>query len=207
MVDVGLTQAIVKRLNKSYRRRAKPRGMVDHYYRGIRLSYNFSYRLWACFFSLFLLSIGGGLYLVPNVFSDEPVVGFIVKTAWLGIIALAILAPIQAFRDFVIVNDEELMKSDLFGRKTRLEWSQISNLVIKSDENDVILNTATKARLKMSLCYDGWQDFLEVAARHLNPPLYRQLCSTMTNIDAQRPVLPSTKKSRRAKWFSFRRSS
>jgi hypothetical protein len=180
MFDVGLTQVLVKRLNKGYRRRAKPHGLIDHYYRGIRLSYDWSYRAWSCFFSLFLLSIGCALYLVPDVFSDEsPIVGYIVKTAWLGILAVAILGPIQAFRDFVIVNDEGLMKSDLLGKQKRLKWDQVSSFVIKLDSNDLIFAGETKTKLKMSLCYDGWLDFMEISAKRLDPVLYSQLYVTM----------------------------
>jgi hypothetical protein len=183
MVDVGLTQVIVKRLNKDSRRRAKPHGSIDHYYRGIRLRYNWPYRIRVCFFSLFLLSIGCALYLVPGVFSDEsPIVGYIMKIAWLGIIAVAILAPIQACRDFVVVNDEGIMKSDLFGRKTQLKWNQVSNFVIKLDANDLIFVSGEKTKLKMSLCYDGWQDFTEMSAKRLNQVLYSQFYLTMWRV-------------------------
>ena len=48
MVDVALSQLIVRRLNRWYRRRSKPRGTLDHTYRGMRLVYNNSYRLLVC---------------------------------------------------------------------------------------------------------------------------------------------------------------
>jgi hypothetical protein len=44
MVDVGLAQIIVKRLNCWYRSRSRPQGAVDHFYRGTRLNYNAVYR-------------------------------------------------------------------------------------------------------------------------------------------------------------------
>jgi len=183
MVDIGLTQVVVKRLNKDSRRRAKPHGLIDHYYRGVRLHYNWSYRIRVCFFSLFLFSIGCALYVVPGVFSGEsPVVGYIIKIAWLGIMAVAIFAPIQACLDFVIVNDEGIMKSDLFGKKTWLKWNQVSNFVVKLDSNDLIFASETKIKLKMSLCYDGWQDFTEMSAKRLSPVLYSQLYLTMRNV-------------------------
>lgn len=44
MVDVGLAQIIVKRLNRCCRSQSQPQGAVDHFYRGIRLNYNAVYR-------------------------------------------------------------------------------------------------------------------------------------------------------------------
>ena len=176
MVDVGLTHVIVKRLNRWYRSRSRPHGTVDHFYRGIRLSYNTPYRIVSCFTSCFLLSIGCLLYFVPEAFSDPSAIKvMVVKIAWIGIVVVAILAPLEAFRDFVIVNDEGLMNSNLFGRKTRLEWNEISRIQNKLDENEVVFTNDTKCKLKLSLCYDGWQDFLETSAKHLQPPLQFQL--------------------------------
>src|SRR6267378_1054772 len=179
MVDVGLTQVIVKRLNRWYRIRSRPRGTVDHFYRGSRLSYNTPYRIVSCFMSLFLLSIGCLLYFGPDFLADKSrAVVLVVKIAWIGIVGVAFLSPLQAFRYFVIVSDKGLIKSNLFGRKTRLEWREISNVQIKLDANDVILANSAQTRLKMSLCYNGWQDFLEFSAKHLNPMLHLQIAIT-----------------------------
>jgi hypothetical protein len=39
MVDVGLTQVIVRQLNRWQRKHANPRGAADHFHRGTRMSY------------------------------------------------------------------------------------------------------------------------------------------------------------------------
>jgi len=204
--DPGAAQAIIKQLNRWYRKRAKPRGTIDHYYRGTRMSYNAACRGVACLFSLFLLSIAGLLFFVPSVTADKsPLVVLGLKIGWLGIVAVAFFAPLQAFREFVIVNDEELMKSNLFGRQTRFEWKDIAGFQIKPDDNKVIFRMGMKAPLTMSLAYDGWRDFLELAEKHLAPALNFQLVYALAHLDAKRPIALPTKKSRLARWFSFGR--
>jgi len=138
--------------------------------------------------SIFLLSIGCLLYFGPDFFADKShtfVLG--IKIGWLGIIGVALLAPLQSFRDFVIVSDEGLMKSNLFGRKTRLAWPEISHLQIKPDENDVILRNDAKTKIKMSLCYNGWQDFLEFSAKHLNHGIHLQIATTLAGMNKGKP--------------------
>jgi len=176
MVDVGLSQAIVRWLNGWYRRHSKPRGTADHFYRGTRLSYNGAYRAVVCTMCFFLLAVGALLFLVPDVFSDHPpLVGYAVKAGWIGIMTVAMLGPLQAFREFAVVNDEGVMRSNLFGRQTRMEWREINILTIKLDENDVIFSNETKKKVKLSLCYNGWQDFLELSGKHLHPAINARL--------------------------------
>ncbi len=206
MVDPGAAQALVKQLNRWYRQKAKPHGTMDHFYRGTRMSYTAAYRTVMCLFSLIMLSVAGVLYLVPDITADKSqwvVLGL--KTGGAGIIVLAILAPLQAFRDFTVVNDDGLIKFNLFGSETRLEWKEIFTFQIKPDDNKVIFRSNAKTRLTMSLAYDGWQDFREMAARHLGPVLYWQLDYALANLDAKRANLPTTRKLRLPKWFLFGR--
>jgi len=206
MVDPGAAQALVKQLNRWYRSRAKPHGTIDHFYRGTRMSYTATYRGVMSLFSIVILSVASVLYFVPDIFADKsPWVILAMKIGWTGIVVLAVLAPLRAFREFTVVNDEGLIKSNLFGREQRLGWREISNFRIKPDDNQVIFMNSAKATLTMSLTYDGWQDFREMAARHLTPVLYWQFDYALTNLDAKRANLPSTKKTRPAKWFSFGR--
>ncbi len=183
MVDVGLSQIIVKRLNRWHRSRSKPHGETDHFYRGIRMHYNTSYRVVAIFMSLFLLSIAGLLYFLPDALAGRPNIEILlIKIGWIVIVVIAVLAPLQAIRDFVIVNEEGLMKSDLFSRKTRLAWDEILYLQINLDKNEITFFSNAKTKLKMSLCYNGWQDFLELSAKHLNQMAYLQIAVTLAGI-------------------------
>jgi len=209
MVDPGVAQALVKQLNRWYRKKAKPRGTMDHYHRGTRMSYTAAYRGVICFFSLFMLSISFALYFVPGLFADKPPwVVLLIKIVWAGITLVFILAPLQAFREFVIINDEGVTKSDLFGRQTRFGWKEIAGFHIKPDDNKVIFRTANpKTKLTMSLAYDGWWDFLELAGKHLDPALNFQLLYVLAHLDTKRPISRSTKKTRWAKCFSTKQSS
>lgn len=206
MVDPGVSQAIVRALNRWYRKRAKPHGTMDHFYRGTRMSFTTVSRIVPCAFSIMLLSFACVLYFVPNFMADKPPLEVLaLKIVWLGIVAVALLAPLQVFREYAIITDDGLLKSNLFGRQTRMAWTDISTFRINPDDNKVTFLNKERVKLTMSLAYDGWQDFLEVAARHLNQTLYWQFQFMVTNIDAKRPVLRSTKKSRWAKWFTFGR--
>jgi hypothetical protein len=176
MVDVGLSQAIVKRLNRWYRSRSRPHGTVDHFYRGTRLRYNTAYRSAACLVSLVMLSFAGLLYFSPNFFTEKsPLVILLVKIGWVGVTAVALGAPIEALREFAVVNDEGVMKSNLLGRQTRLEWGEITRVYINPGDNKVVLSGNTKTKVELSLCYNGWQDFVEISAKHLNPMLHLEL--------------------------------
>jgi hypothetical protein len=208
MVDPGAAQALVKQLNRWYRKKATPRGTADHYHRGTRMSYTAASRAVVCLFSLLLLSVACVLYFAPNLMADKPsLVVLGLKIAWLGIVVVAFLAPVQAFREFVVINEEGVMKSDLFGRQTRFGWNEILSFRINPDDNKVIFRTADpKAKLKMSLAYDGWRDFLELAGRRLDPALNFQLVHALATLDAKRTISRSTKKVPWAKWFPTKRS-
>ena len=135
---------------------------------------------------LFLLSIAGALFFIPSLFADKsPILVLALKICWAGLLVVILLAPVQAFREFVIVNDEGLMKSNLFGRQSRLGWKEIILLQFKLNENEVKFLTESKTQLKMSLCYNGWQDFLETSARHLSQALQSQL--ELMFIESQNP--------------------
>ncbi len=183
MVDVGLAQVIVKRLNRWYRSRSQPHGILDHTHCGVRMRCNAAYRASGCCASLLLLGIAGALYFGPDLFADKPRwVVWAIKLGWAGITVVALGAPLQAFREFAVVNDEGLMKSDFRGRQTRLEWKEITRLHINLDDNKVLFLTASTNKLKLSLCYNGWQDFVEISAKHLNPAIQLQLALTLAEI-------------------------
>lgn len=182
MVDVALTQAIVRRLNRWYRSRSRPHGTIDHTYRGVRLAYNSSYRLVVCLMSAFLLFPAGALYFWPAVFADKPRPFVIaLKIGWAGLLVIVLLAPLQALREFLVVNDEGILKSNVLGTQTRVEWKEIAQVRIDSDGNDVIFLTHAGNKLKASLAYDGWQDFLEISARHLDSTLQYQLAFALAD--------------------------
>ena len=190
MVDVAISQAVVRRLNRWYRSRSLPHGTIDLDNRGTRLAYNNSYRLVSCLTSLFLFVPGCALFFVPSIFADKPPeVVLIVKIGWIGILAVVFLAPLQAFREFLVVNNDGLMKSNLFGKQTRLDWREISRIHIKLKESEIIFFTDTDTKLKASLCYNGWQDFLEISAKHLNEILQLQLASTVAKLGKSKSIL------------------
>jgi hypothetical protein len=201
MVDPGAAQAIVKQLNRWYRSRARPHGTIDHYHRGTRMGYTGAYRVGASIVAGFLIGTAI-LFLGLGVTSGKSllVVSFLV-----GIVAVAIYLLLQAFREFAIVTDEGLIRVNLFNRETRLAWREISSFRMKPDDNKVIFMSVTKKKLTMSLSYDGWQDFDELAARHLDPALYWQFAYALANVNAKRTISRSTKKTHPAKRFSFGR--
>lgn len=182
MVDVALAQAIVKRLHRWYRRHSRPHGAIDHTYRGVRLAYNGSYRLIICLMSAFLLLPAGALYFWPAVFADSPRLFVIaLKIGWAGLLVVVFLAPIQAFREFLVVSDEGILKSNVLGKQTRLEWKEITQLHIDSDGNDVIFLDVVGKKLKASLAYNGWQDFFEISAKHLDLALQSRLALALAD--------------------------
>ena len=139
MVDPGVAQAIVKQLNRWYRRRAQSRGTVDHFYRGTRMTYNRTKRTAVCFMSLFLLSIAAAIYLIRGIFAGQSLwMVLILNIGGLLMMAVGILAPLQVFREFVIVTDDGLVKSGLFGRKTQWAWNDIATFQIKPDDSKKI---------------------------------------------------------------------
>jgi hypothetical protein len=46
---------------------------------------------------------------------------------------------------------------------------------INPGDNKVVLSGNTKTKVELSLCYNGWQDFVEISAKHLNPMLHLEL--------------------------------
>ena len=206
--DPSAAQALIKQLNRWYRKKAKPRGTIDHFYRGTRMSNTSAYRRVTGCFSLFLLSVASALYFFPEIVADKsPWVILALKIGWVGVVVLAVLAPWRAFREFTVVNDDGLVKINLFGQETRLAWREITRFRIKPDDNKVIFTSSAKAKLTMSLSYDGWQDFRETAARRLGPVLYWQLDYALANLDAKQAKLPATKKLRLPKWLSSGRKT
>jgi hypothetical protein len=205
MVDPGIAQVIIKHLNRWYRSRSRPQGVTDHYFRGTRMSYNSAYRLVNCLTALFLLSIAALLYVVPDIFAGKPLwEQWLVKLGWVGITVVAVLAPLQAFREFTAVNDDGLIKSNLFGKITRLEWREITFFSLNADDNKVVFRGAAKNKLTMSLCYNGWQDFQEMAARRMEPGVYWQVNYGLANVKAN-DQRQSAKASPKKKWFRFGR--
>lgn len=206
MVDPGAAQALVKQLNRWYRQKAKPHGTIDHFYRGTRMSYTATYRGVMCCLSLFLLAIAATLLFAPDLFADKSrwfILG--VKIGWVGIVTAAIFLLLHALREFTVVNDDGLIKGNLFGGEARMGWQEIASFRIKPDDNSVVFTNRAKGRLTMSLAYDGWQDFRELAVRHVNPVLYWRLDYALANLDAKRANLPATRKLRPPKWLSFGR--
>jgi hypothetical protein len=174
MADLIL-HAIVKRLYRWFRSRSRPHGAMEHTYRGVRLAYNSSYRLSVCLVSLILFLPGAALFFTPGSFNEPPLIDLALKIACAGILLVLVLAPLQAVRDFLIVNDEGLMKSDLFGRRTNLKWNAISQVQIDFDGIDITFRSDAGKKVKASRAYDGWQDFLKTSARHLDRRLQAQL--------------------------------
>ena len=192
MVDLGLTQVIVYRLNRWYRRRAKPHGAVDHFNRGTRMGYRAASRLVPCLCSLMLLIAAGLLYFVPNTLTEMPSLEVLaLKFGWVGVVVVAFLTPFEVFREYVVITDDGLLKSNLFGRQTRMAWKDIVTFRLNVNDNKVVFTAGKKAKLTVSLAYDGWQDFLETAARQMDPALYAQFYLMFANLDVKRPVLKS----------------
>jgi hypothetical protein len=187
MVDPGIAQAIVKRLNRWYRKRAKPHGLVDHYYRGIRMTRTAANRAVFLCIWLFLLSIVLAFVFVPDILSGQSrLMQLLLKAGWLLMAVMVLLAPLGAMRDFAVVTDDGLIKPKLFGGETRIAWGEILSLQIEPDSNEVTFFTGDKTKCAISLAYDGWRDLLETASKRLNPPLYYQLTVSLQNVDIKR---------------------
>jgi len=207
MVDVGLTQVIVKQLNRWQRKHVKPHGAVDHFHRGTRMSYTAISRVVPCIFSVLLLAFACILYFGPDFLTDRPRIEvLILKTGWLGIVAIALLTPLQVFREYVVITEDGLIKSNLFGRQSRIAWTDISTFRIASDTNKVTFETSSKTKFTMSLAYDGWQDFIATASRRMNQILFLQFQLMFPSTDTKQHVLPSAKRPLRPKTFPFGRS-
>lgn len=154
------------------------------------MAYNGSYRLVVSLMSAFLLFPAGALYFWPAVFADSSRLFVIVlKIGWAGLLVVVFLAPLQAFREFLVVNDEGILKSNVLGKHTRLEWTEITQVRIESDGNDMIFLSRAGYELKASLAYNGWQDFLEISAKHLDSTLQSQLAFALADQGWRAPNL------------------
>ena len=199
-VDPGIAQAIVKRLNRWYRKRAKPHGKTDHYYRGIRMTRTAANRSVLLFFWLVLLFIVVAFLFAPGILSGQSFfMNLLLKAGWLLMAIVVVVGPFAVTRDFAVVNDDALIKPKIFGAETRMMWNDIVSIRIKRDSNEAVFLTGAKTKCKINLAYDGWGDLLEMAAKHLNPPLYYQLLVLLQNVDrepvrqAKRPSTPESK--------------
>jgi hypothetical protein len=203
MIDPGAAQALIKQLNRWYRKRAKPRGIVDHFHRGTRMSYTTTFRAVNSCIAGLLLAFAAALYFVPGILEQQSTLMILLlKLGWGGIVALALGILIQTFGEYAVVTDDGIIKFGFFGRETRMDWKDIRQFHIKPDSNDVIFRDYAKRKLKLSLSYDGWRDFIETAARRLEPALYHLFYYAFVDIDAKKPVALSALQSRWARWFS-----
>ncbi len=154
------------------------------------MSYNRTKRLAGGVTSLILFFMGCIAYLYPH-WSIDRTWWFLLsmKIGGIGIVALGIVQLLQVFCEFVVVNDDGLLKSNLFGRKTQMAWEEILHFRVKPDDNKVIFLGKDKFKLTVSLAYNGWQDCLEMAARRLNPATYAVIALTLRNVDAKRVIV------------------
>lgn len=206
MVDPGIAQVVVKNLNRWYRSRSQPRGVMDYYHRGTRMSFNTAYRAGNGFMALCLLGIGSLLFLMPDLFADKPLwQQWLVKLGWLGITAVAVVLLLQLFRESAVVNDDGVVKINFLGRPTRMEWRELKQFSYKTDDSTVTFRNATHQKLTLSLCYNGWQDFLELAARRMDPNLYWQVTYGLAMIKAGDQKAKPVKSPARTKWFTLGR--
>ena len=119
MVDPGAAQAIVRQLNRWYRKRAKPHGVVDHFHRGTRMSYTATYRVVMGCMASFLFLVPALCFLVPSVTEGKsPLMVVFLKLGSVGIMVLALLVLLRAAREYAVVTDDGLIKSNTLGRKT-----------------------------------------------------------------------------------------
>lgn len=185
MVDPGIAQVVIKHLNRWYRSRSQPRGVMDYYHRGMRMSFNTAYRTGNSLMALFLLGIASLLFLIPDLFADKPLwQQWLVKLGWMGITAVAVLILLQLFRESTIVTDDGLVKTNFLGQVTRMEWRELKQFGYKTDDSTVTFRNAARKKLTLSLCYNGWQDFVEMAARRMEPNLYWQVTYGLAMIKA-----------------------
>ncbi len=127
---------------------------------------------------------------MPDLFAkDHPAIFVVlVKIAWIGITLVALVAPLQAFREFVVVSDEGLLKSTPFRPVVRLGWKEIIGVMLKLDDNSVVFTAQTPVKFKMSLCYDGWEEFREYARKHLDAGMNFVLASALEEVSRKTPA-------------------
>ena len=207
MVDPGAAQLIVKYLNRWYRRRAQPRGTMDHFYRGTRMSYNRTYRTVICLVTAIMVSLAAAaLLLLPGISHDKDGMSLFAKIFAISMAALGVFASLRAFCEFVVVTDDGLLKSNLFGRKTQMAWNEILRFRVNTDDNKVTISGNGKHKLTMSLSYNGWQDFMEMARRRLNPDIYETICNLRAGVNTKPPTVRRPKKPFWKKPFATKRS-
>jgi hypothetical protein len=188
MVDPLIAQALVRNINILLRKRSKPHGTTDHFYRGTRMSYNRAHRTLIGLLTLGAVLLAATAFLfLPGILQDKDGMALCGKIVATGLAIIGVLGSLQAFCEFVIVNDYGLLKSNLFGRKTKTAWDEILHFNVKPDDNKVIFFGKDKFKLTMSLSYNGWQDFLEMAERRLETAKYKVFAYTLANVDAKRP--------------------
>lgn len=191
MIYTGLLEhVVVKQLYRWIRHQSRPHGTTDHFYRGRRMSYNWAYRVVVCFVSLVMFSLAGAGVLVKALLNDRSWFSLFIDTSAIVMAAIGALAPFQAFREFVVVTDDGLVKCFMFGSTQKLAWNEILRFQINPAENKVTLSGTGKSKMTMNLAYDGWQDFLEMAKRRMDPGNYQSIAYALANVDAKPvPVL------------------
>jgi len=188
MVDVGLSQAIVRWLNRGYRKRAKPHGKLDHYYRGVRMTRTLSSRLFFLFCWLMLLVGAVAVFFVPNIFEHEPWYKvWFVRAGWLVVAGIVLFTPWAMALDFAVVTDDGLLRPKVFGGVETMAWSEMTFVRVDGDSNEVAFIAGDRRKCKINLAYDGWRDLMEMASRRMNPNLFYQLIVLVQNVDVRRP--------------------
>jgi hypothetical protein len=195
MFDPTAAQHIVTLLNRWYRRRSQPRGATDHFYRGTRMTYNATMRIVTGFMTLFMVAIAAAAFLfLPGILQDKDGMALFARIFATSMAAIGIFTSLRAFFEFVVVTDDGLLKSDFLGRKTQMAWNEILRFQIKPDDNKVILFGNSNLKLTMSLAYDGWQDFLEMAGRRLQPDIYTTIAISLANVEARKAAVSPLKR-------------
>lgn len=191
MIYTGLLEhVVVKKLYRWIRHQSQPHGTTDHFYRGRRMSYNWAYRVVVCFVSLVMFSLAGAGVLVDALLHDKSWWSLFISASANLMAIMGALVPFQAFREFAVVTDEGLLKRFMFGSIQQLAWNEILGFKINPAENKVTLSGTGKSKMTMSLAYDGWQDFLEMAKRRMDPGNYQSIAYALANVDAKPvPVL------------------
>jgi hypothetical protein len=196
MFDPFVAEALRRNINILWRQRSQPHGTIDHFYRGTRMTYNFAYRTLVCLSTLGAVSLAAAAFLfLPGILHDKDGMALCAKIIATGMAIIGIFVSLQALCEFVVVNDDGLLKSGFLGRKKQMAWNEVLQFQVKIDDNKVILRGEGKLKLTMNLAYDGWQDFLEMAGRRLNLDIYTTIAITLAHVDAKKAATVSPFKS------------